>query len=682
MIITKLHIQRSYILIAIISWIALLLADNFSFFSDNEKIGLLINHTLRGMILTIFTFAIFFFYKLTIGSFEGEGFNDLLWKSFATGIVVTLLLLPGYIVQQTFLAKLPWLPSTFFYHIIIALTIIFVTVNFFTFKKMILYQRSKNVTRLWDAFEYLVTASLLMNFFGFTNQELVFQCACIPLFVMGITLALNLKWIAYLNFAQKLKSILYLSLLLIFNFLFIWSLSKHSVNHILPTDLLNNLFSITLLIFITLYCIFSLLVLLFNLPTSSVFEQRFKEVLNLQKLSDSSRLGRNEDEVYKILIDSCCSTFVAKAAALEIFDPIGNPKNIIYEQLNKNTFYAIKTFLRKNNLKIYDDYLLVEDLKKIKHTVNIHGLGYNSLLAIPLECYGEKMGVIYLLSELKNGFEKEMIAIVNTYVSQAITSISNYRLIIQAVNNARYKEELEIARKVQLSLLPIQMIENEYLSIKAFSESADEVGGDYYDFINITDQKIAVVIGDVSGKGTSAAFQMAQLKGVFHSLMHINTSANKFMEYANKALSACLEKSSFITLSILIIDIENMTIETSRAGHCPTLFANIDTNETTYLSQKGLGLGILRSEKYVEYIGKEIINIKKGDKIMLYTDGIVEATNELGEELGYENLKIFFQNNFHLPIDELKNTFKLFLYNYCGNTKLDDDHTALFISLH
>ena len=186
MIISKHHIQKSYILIAIFSWLALLLADNFSFFSDNEQIGSLINHTIRGIILTIFIFAIFFFYKLTIGSFEGEGFTDLLWKSFATGIVVTILLLPGFVVQQTFLAKLPWLPSTFFYHIIIALTAVFVTVNFFTFKKIILYQRSKKVTKLWDTFEYLVCGSLLMNFFGFSNQDLVFQCACIPLFVIGV----------------------------------------------------------------------------------------------------------------------------------------------------------------------------------------------------------------------------------------------------------------------------------------------------------------------------------------------------------------------------------------------------------------------------------------------------------------------------------------------------------------
>ena len=643
---------------------------------------MLINHTVRALLLNIFILSVFLFYKLTIGSFEGEGFNDLLWKSIATGVIVTVLLIPGTIVRQTFLAKLPWLPNTFFYHIIIALTVVFVSVNFFAFKKMILYQRSKEITNLWKIFEYLVYCSLIFNFSGLLNSDILFDLACIPLLMMGIILALNLKWIAYLNFRQKWRSILYLVLLLICNALFIWSIFRYSVGYKLSTDLAHNLFTLAMLVFIGVYCLFSILVLLFNLPTSSVFEQRFSEILNLQKLSNSSRLGKNEEEVYKILIESCCSTFVANSAALEIFDTIGNPRKIVYQELNKDMFYSIKTFLRKNNLKVSSEYLLIEDFRKIRYTDNVDGFGFNSLLAIPLESYGEKIGVIYLLSELKNGFEKEMIAIVNTYVSQAITSISNYRLINQAVDNARYKEELEIARNVQLSLLPKQMIDNEKISILAFSESADEVGGDYYDFIQISEFKFAVAIGDVSGKGTSAAFQMAQLKGVFHSLMHINTTTDKFMGYANKALSACLEKSSFITLTVLIIDLENATIESSRAGHCPTLFFSAATNEVKYLEQKGMGLGLLRDDRYKQFISKENFSIKAGDKLMLFTDGITEAVNENGEELGYERLKVFLEASSHLGSKELRQTFKNFLYAYCGSIDIDDDHTALFIQIY
>jgi sigma-B regulation protein RsbU (phosphoserine phosphatase) len=668
--------------VAVLSWVALLLADNFSFFSDNEQIGALINHTVRELILNIFILAIFLFYKLTIGDFEEGGFTDLLWKSFATGFIVTWLLLPGVIVRQTFLSELSWLPNTFFYHIIIALITIFASVNFFTFKKMILYQKSKEIGNLWRIFEYLIYFSLTINFFVLKNTDILFDLACIPLIVMGVILALNLKWIAYLNFKQKWISILYLTLLLISNFLFIWSILRYSAGYTLPTNLVHNLFTISMLGFISLYCIFSILVLIFNLPTSSVFEQKFNEVLNFQKLSNTSKVGRNEAEVYTILIESCCSTFVAKAAALEIYDTAGNPKNIVYQDLNKDSFYAIKTFLRKNNLKVKGEYLLIEDFKRIKHTENIDGLGFNSLLAMPLESYGEKIGVIYLLSELKNGFEKEMITIVNTYVGQATTSISNYRLINQAVDNARYKEELEIARKVQASLLPSKMINTDQIKILAFSESADEVGGDYYDYLNISDKKIAIVIGDVSGKGTSAAFQMAQLKGVFHSLMHINSSTDKFMEYANKALSACLEKSSFVTLTVLIIDLENKLIETSRAGHCPTLYYNSETKEAVYLQQKGMGLGILRDDRYKQFIGKESLQVKAGDKLMLITDGIIEAVNENGEEMGYDRLKDFLQSNSNEDVKQMKQSFKNFLYGFCGSNEINDDHTALFVSIH
>src|SRR5690606_6033987 len=108
----------------------------------------------------------------------------------------------------------------------------------------------------------------------------------------------------------------------------------------------------------------------------------------------------------------------------------------------------------------------------------------------------------------------------------------------------------------------------------------------------------AFVMGDVSGNGTSAAFNMAQMKGVFQSLVQMDVKADEFMIYANNALSRCLEKNSFITLTMFIIDTREKKFQCARAGHCPSLYFSIKDQNAFYLNNKGLGLGIIRNNQY------------------------------------------------------------------------------------
>jgi hypothetical protein len=681
---SKIQIQRIYIAIALISWVLLLLADNFNIFNNNEITGRFSNSAISGFVFAIFSLSVFLFYKLTIGTFEGEGFNDLLWKSFVTGFVVTILLAICVYFETNYLLPENILPQTIFYHLLTAFSIIFISVNLFAFKKMILYQKSKEVSNLWKIFEYLIYSVLAMSLLKLKNTDILFGLACIPVSVMGIILCLNLRWVAYLNFGQKLKSIFYLLLLLVCDVFFGWVIFRFSiVNASLTANMAHSVFAVSLLGFIGIYCFFSVLVLLFNLPTSSVFEQKFSEIVNLQKLSRTAHSVTNEDEIYEALIDSCSGTFVASATVLEIKETAENTQKMIYRNIDKDIFFVLKTALRKNNLKpALGEYVLVEDLSKLKYIEAIELQPFNSVLAISLEIYGERLGNIYMLSEIKNGFEKEMIGMVNTYVNQASTSISNFRLISQAVKTAKYKEELEIAKKVQQNLLPLQNIDNQFFKIIHFSESADEVGGDYFDYLQISDKKWAIVIGDVSGKGTSAAFQMAVLKGIFNSLVHTHIATDEFVFYANKALSQSLDKSSFATLTILYLDFENMQMESSRAGHCPTLVYNIGEQSCTYFIQKGLGLGISRNESYRSHIGKENLSLAKGDMMMLFTDGIAEAVNENGEEFGYERIADFLKVNHQLPLNSFKNAFIEYLHSFCGSTSLSDDHTVLFIEIN
>jgi len=280
---------------------------------------------------------------------------------------------------------------------------------------------------------------------------------------------------------------------------------------------------------------------------------------------------------------------------------------------------------------------------------------------------------------VSEGFNKEMTNIIRTFVNQAGISIENFRLMSEALENERYQEERKIAKQVSNSLLPKSLEFNNDFEIFAFSESADEVGGDYFDTSRINEYKIAIVIADVSGKGTSAAFHMSQMKGVFSSLAQLGLGPKDFMINANRALSSSLEKTSFITASYMELDSKSKSVEFTRAGHCPTLYFNSSEKSSQFFEDKGLGLGIIRNSTYDNYIEVRKIDYSQGDILLLYTDGITEAKNMKREEFGYERLKQIVENSCSKTADEIKNEVIESLYGFCGKQLVDDDYTMLVI---
>ncbi len=186
-------------------------------------------------------------------------------------------------------------------------------------------------------------------------------------------------------------------------------------------------------------------------------------------------------------------------------------------------------------------------------------------------------------------------------------------------------------------------------------------------------------MGEVSGKGTSAAFHKAQMKGIIHSLVEMNLSPEKFLLHANSALSRCLDKNQFITATYFLIDSEIHSIQYARAGHTPVLYYSHKQHEAYYLQDKGLGLGILRSDEYQTHINSQEIFYYSGDALLLYTDGIVEAKNTSGEEFGYERLQDFMRKNYVLPAQQFTDLLVNEIHRFGGSQTVDDDYTALFL---
>ena len=683
------NVIRFTLFLGIISWLSLVAVDLTLLFTDINDMRSGIPNQLRLVMLDLFFIALFFYYRYITGRAERVNFIDLLWRVFATGLLATIVSLTIFLFYNLLgdsqLAKDPFLNS-FFYHINIGLVTAFLTSTLMVWKQLILYQKSKRLIRLWLVFEYALLGSILINFLPSTSFSSLYNAVIGLLFVLGLILSVNLKWVAYLDFKQKWKSIIIMLAINIFLVYFFSALFYYAEQNalLLPVDLLSLAYVLALFGFTFVYSIFSLLVILFNLPTSSVFEQKLEEVINFQRLSQSTQAGYKIDQIFEILLESSVKAVFADAAWVEVDDEDYNL--LLTKEVNREKVDLLKERLKKNATQIdgtkgiSSARLQRKDYKKHRKKHRMLKLPeYKSVLWIPLVVKNTTIGTLVILKEVADGFNKEMVSIIGTFASQACISVENFQLLSETIENERYKEELEIANRVHQSLLPKKPVSNDAFEIAAFSEAADQVGGDYYDIHQINPHKFIIIIGDVSGKGTSAAFNMSQMKGVFHSLAQLDLSPDQFLIHANAALGRCLERTSFITASFFVVDTQKESIEFARAGHCPTLYYNANEQKATFLENQGLGLGIIRNEKFNEYVEVTKVNYSSGDIVLLYTDGITEATNIQHEQFGYERLKCFLEQHTNDETQSLQEKLLGELFTFCNGKALDDDYTALFI---
>ena len=406
-----------------------------------------------------------------------------------------------------------------------------------------------------------------------------------------------------------------------------------------------------------------------------------EEAINFQRLSQSIQQGENEDEIFDVLLTSSMNAVYADAGWIEINMPNRELK-VTSRHIGRENINRIKEqIISAKSRQIIKNPLSTEpDTDRV--LVNLRRSNYKSVFVVPLLIQNEVSGFMYLMNEVSESFNKEMINIINTFASQASVSVENFRLMGEALLNERYKEELNIAKSVQRALLPKTLDHDETFKIHAFTEAAAEVGGDYYDTYKLDEHRFAVVIGDVSGKGTSAAFHMSQMKGIFQSIVQLDLDPKSFLVNANNALSNCLERTSFITLSYFIIDTKARSLEFSRAGHCPTLYYDKKKKQAKYFENKGLGLGILRNQTFENFIEVSKMKFKSDDILLLYTDGISEATNSENEEFGYERMKNLLEQNAHYDPVMVQKVFIGKLYEFCKNTNLNDDYTILVIKFN
>ena len=246
---------------------------------------------------------------------------------------------------------------------------------------------------------------------------------------------------------------------------------------------------------------------------------------------------------------------------------------------------------------------------------------------------GEIIGVIQLLNKIEGTFE-----IVDEIFLQALTvhvaiALENAKLHAEVVDQQRIRTELELGRQIQQNLLRPPPSKWHRYRLAARAETCYEVGGDFYDFLPISNSTLWVIIADVSGKGISAALVMSTIQASLRALLVGVHSFERLLEQMNEMVRDFTGGSIYLTLFLALLDSESKRMHYINAGHNPPALVRAN-GKVEMLEEGGTVLGLLPHVRY----SRAQVNLHKGDVLVLYTDGVAEATNAAGDMFGLEAL--------------------------------------------
>ncbi|MFQ5769048.1 MAG: SpoIIE family protein phosphatase [bacterium] len=358
-------------------------------------------------------------------------------------------------------------------------------------------------------------------------------------------------------------------------------------------------------------------------------------------------------EIGKELNSTLETDNVVNLLAYSIMGELMVNRCLIFLLINgKMTLKLNKGFQQESDLKIATDAKICEALLHLDQPVFISENNENSFypklcdlaisVLIPMRIQNETKGVIALGEKItKLKFLKEELDFLTTLGNLSMISIENARLFEEALEKQRLEEELQIASDIQKQLLPDVCPKIENYDVAAINIPSRQVGGDYYDCININEHQYIFCIADVSGKGAPAAILMSNLQASLHALVNTDLTLDEITSRINDLIYRNTSFDKFITYFFGLLDLKNRTFTSVNAGHNPPyLFHNNGSFQT--LEEGGLILGMMPNMPYAT----ETVQLKAGDCLVMFTDGVSEAMNEKEEEFEEKRIEACVLENY------------------------------------
>ncbi|MDA0282564.1 MAG: SpoIIE family protein phosphatase [Planctomycetota bacterium] len=282
---------------------------------------------------------------------------------------------------------------------------------------------------------------------------------------------------------------------------------------------------------------------------------------------------------------------------------------------------------------------------------SLAGLQIRSMMCAPLITQsGERLGVIQITTfDLRSRFDEDDLDLLVNIATQCSLAIENANMHLTLLKRRDIERDLEIAMQVQIGFLPHKCPDVKDYEFADFYEAAQHVGGDYYDYIELPDGRIAVTVADVAGKGVPAALLMARLYSAARYHLLTRTSPAEAMSGLNSEISTSGLGHRFITCAMAVLDPVKHEIVLVSAGHLPPISRDLDGNiEQIDGDDTGLPLGIIADQSFVQSVHP----LKRGDTWLLYTDGVTEAMKPSREIYGSKRLQAFVKSG-PLEVDAL-----------------------------
>ena len=301
--------------------------------------------------------------------------------------------------------------------------------------------------------------------------------------------------------------------------------------------------------------------------------------------------------------------------------------------------------------------------------------GVRSVLAVPLGVEEKVFGIIYADSPIAEGrFKEDHLKVLTTLASVAAIRVENARLIEARVDQQRLERELELASEIQQRFQPTAPPVVPGYELQGISFPCYEIGGDYYDFIERDDGRLIVALGDVSGKGTAAALLMSSLHAAIHAQAGSHDSLVDMISAVNGYLADNIPANRFVTLFCAELDPTSGALSFLNAGHNPPLIVH-SAGTVEQLASGGLPLGIKADAEYRE--GRS--NLQPGDVLVIYSDGVTEATSPTGEEFGPTRLYEVVSRNIDASAAGIRDRIESALTKFAQGTRAADDITLVIV---
>ena len=296
-------------------------------------------------------------------------------------------------------------------------------------------------------------------------------------------------------------------------------------------------------------------------------------------------------------------------------------------------------------------------------------------IAVPLHYREEQLGVLAVANQDEGKpFSKSDSELVQSIADQAAYSLQHAKIYSQLTEKKKLDHDIEVAREIQRILLPSEAPEIGGFNCAAMNIPAQQVSGDYFDFIPVDETRWGVVVADVSGKGVPASIIMAMCRSVLRSKARGNLSPAQVLREVNRLLYPDIREDMFITMIYMIMDpVGKITL--ARAGHESALWCRDHFKRIESVEAPGMALGIDAGDVFDEFIKDVTIDLSPLDTVVVYTDGINEALDDEGNEFGQEQLKAVLEAAGPRSVDFLVKTIVDRVQNFSSGHPQNDDIT-------